>query len=236
MVRAYRECMRQIQLKVDEWMRRWIDNDAIKETAPTSPARLTDLKNTLELFCAPNAQSELVPPDLEILAQVVAIDADFIVTNNFRSIDHGALNGWARREEGKNRNLIGDLAELSDRTVPSYAELQIIGAMTASESKRSIDEERRSIDLFIQNLFALRHNRLASRIFDQWTEIREESKDLELIDESRQLSATESFKQARLMNAQLLDISRDATTHWQELMSQNDIDHSQERGRSHDNL
>ena len=203
---------------VQNWFGRWVEKGVIEVRTPQNIKDLSLVRGTLRRYCHPNSDREIEPRDLQIISECVTVGAEYIATHNFNSIDHGELNDWAKYTKGLNRNLIGNASDLSAMLLQSVDdELEIIGAMASSQEPRSFNEETDSINRFITNLFRSHYNRLASDVQKRWNSMCPEQV-VSFLYESRELSKTPKFVDAKLMNQELVDISNQARKLWQDML------------------
>lgn len=224
----YDECHELARQSFVNWLAKWVKNGAIAVLDITDRVARARMIGVMERYTLPARVNASTNQDQIILSECVVSNAQFIATNNFHSIKHNAVNVWARKR-GRNHNLIGSLSELSQLLIDEKQELAIVGAMITSYAERSVEEQKKSIKFFINTLHGLEHNALGYRVQEtlnnlKWEELQQ------FVTNSRELSQTPEFVQARAMNDELLMIKNQVQQRWQELESE--IDNDQSKGPS----
>ena len=148
--------------------------------------------------------------DLDIVAEAVAVDAEFIATNNLYSIDHSALNQWARTRLGRNSDLIGTADDLVKRLVGDervVAEI-IAGMSVATAADRSNSVEVASIHRFLDSLGTTGWRETSFKVANHMHRLDEHGVEA-IIVQARGLSKTPAFMAARHAEERLQGIYAD---------------------------
>ena len=148
--------------------------------------------------------------DLDIVAEAVAVDAEFIATNNLKSIDHSALNRWARTRLGRNSDLIGTADDLVKRLLgntPVVAEI-IAGMSIATVADRSNSVEVGSIHRFLDNLRTTGWRETSFKVANHMNRLDEHGVEV-LLAQAREFSRTPAFMAARHAEERLQGIYAD---------------------------
>lgn len=212
-IEADKSVRKYLRENIDDWLDKYQDKGIVKVLSLIKDDDLEYFVSATRPFCRTHPPRFTDTNDLWILSECATVGVDFVVTQNYRSIDHGRLNSWFKKQ-GKTSDFIGDTLTLSEMVLQDVDEsIDIVAAMAVSNKPRSIAEDFRNVRLMVENMAYAGWDGLGSRLIGILDHLSNHDT-VHLIESARKLSQSGPFQYARKMNADLVMFKRDALALW----------------------
>ena len=196
-----------LRYQINTWLQSKMEEERLFQLREIDSQADTIEATVLLQHCfEPDQSTWRYPRDVDIVVESLIAGAEFIVTNNLRTIRHSDLNNWARENLGFNRDLVGDATSLTRRYLQDTEEtLQLIANMSVSGKLRSEREEINSIRLFIDGLKGGAWNRSAFECEEVLAAIGQRERE-DLLSNASEAAKNTQFRLARQAEEELQEI------------------------------